>query len=95
MGSVSKSRRVKRSVWMIATSIRELTKEGLARLVAKGLLLPEDRLVSNQAAFGMWLRRVLAADDRITQELTCMVRQTGAADTHGHARGETPAECNF
>lgn len=79
--SVSKGRRIKRPVWISATSIRELTEEDLARLVAEGLLLSDDRPVSNLAAFETWLRRMLAADERITQELTCMVRQTDAADT--------------
>ena len=49
--------------------------------VDQGLLRAEDRPVSNLAAFEIWLRRMLAADENITQELTCMVRQTEAGDT--------------
>lgn len=79
--SISKGRRIKRPVWISATSIRELTLEQKESLVADGLLREEDRPVSNLAAFEIWLRRMLAANDDITQELTCMVRQTDAGDT--------------
>lgn len=79
--SVSKGRRIKRPVWISVTSIRELTEDARGRLVAQGLLRPEDRPVSNLAAFEAWLRRMLAERDDITQELTCMVRQTDAGDT--------------
>jgi miniconductance mechanosensitive channel len=79
--STSKGRRIKRPVWISVTSIRELTEERRAGLVAAGLLESGDRPVSNLAAFEIWLRRMLAADENITRELTCMVRQTEAGDT--------------
>ena len=79
--STSKGRRIKRPVWISVTSIREVTPEQLTALVSQGLLKPEDRPVSNLAAFETWLRRMLAANDSITHELTCMVRQTEAGDT--------------
>jgi miniconductance mechanosensitive channel len=63
------------------TTIRELSAEDLASLVAQGLLEPGDRPVSNLSAFETWLRRMLAAEDTISKELTCMVRQTEAGDT--------------
>jgi miniconductance mechanosensitive channel len=79
--SVSKGRRIKRPVWISVMSIHETSPEERASLVSQGLLKPEDRPVSNLAAFEIWLRRMLAANDNITQELTCMVRQTEAGDT--------------
>jgi miniconductance mechanosensitive channel len=79
--STSKGRRIKRPVWISVSSVRELTAQQLGRLVEQGLLCAEDRPVSNLAAFEIWLRRMLAADENITQELTCMVRQTEAGDT--------------
>lgn len=79
--STSKGRRIKRPVWISATSIRELTEEQRESLVSQGLLGSGDRPVSNLAAFEIWLRRMLASNDDITQELTCMVRQTDAGDT--------------
>jgi miniconductance mechanosensitive channel len=62
-------------------SIRELTPELHSKLVSEKLILADDRPVSNLAAFEIWLRRMLAADENISQELTCMVRQTPASDT--------------
>lgn len=79
--STSKGRRIKRPVWISVTSVRELTQEQRESLVSLGLLKPEDSPVSNLAAFETWLRRMLAANDSITHELTCMVRQTEAGDT--------------
>ena len=79
--STSKGRRIKRPVWISVTSVRELTPEQQESLVAQGLLKAEDRPVSNLAAFEIWLRRMLKSNDSITQELTCMVRQTEAGDT--------------
>ena len=79
--STSKGRRIKRPVWISITSVRELTPEQRESLVSQGLLKPEDRPVSNLAAFETWLRRMLADNDSITHELTCMVRQTEAGDT--------------
>lgn len=79
--SVSKGRRIKRPVWISVTSIHELTTEQRENLIKRGLLKPEDRPASNLAAFEMWLRRMLCANEDITQELTCMVRQTEAGDT--------------
>lgn len=79
--STSKGRRIKRPVWISVTTIRELSAEDLASLVAQGLLEPGDRPVSNLSAFETWLRRMLAAEDTISKELTCMVRQTEAGDT--------------
>jgi miniconductance mechanosensitive channel len=79
--STSKGRRIKRPVWVSAMSIRELTPELHSKLVSEKLILADDRPVSNLAAFEIWLRRMLAADENISQELTCMVRQTPAGDT--------------
>jgi miniconductance mechanosensitive channel len=79
--STSKGRRIKRPVWISVTSVRELTEERRKSLIAAGLLSDEDRPVSNLAAFEIWLRRMLSADENLTNELTCMVRQTEAGDT--------------
>ena len=79
--STSKGRRIKRPVWISVTSVCGLTDDRLAGLVADGLLQNGDRPVSNLAAFETWLRRTLDADERISHELTCMVRQTEAGDT--------------
>ena len=79
--SVSKGRRIKRPVWISVMSIREITSEFKDSLVSQGLLKPEDNPVSNLAAFEIWLRRMLKSNENITQELTCMVRQTEAEDT--------------
>ena len=79
--STSKGRRIKRPVWISVTSVQELNEETRADLVAQGLLQDGDRPVSNLAAFEIWLRRMLAADDAISKELTCMVRQTETGDT--------------
>jgi miniconductance mechanosensitive channel len=79
--STSKGRRIKRPVWISVTSIEELGRERLESLISQGLLKKGDNPVSNLAAFEVWLRRMLAADDDITPELTCMVRQTEAGDT--------------
>lgn len=79
--STSKGRRIKRPVWISVTSVRELTPEHLESLIAQGLLKAEDRPVSNLAAFEIWLSRMLKSNDNITQELTCMVRQTETGDT--------------
>lgn len=79
--STSKGRRIKRPVWINVSSIQEISEEFRKELVEKGLLQEEDRPVSNLAAFEIWLRRMLAKDDSISKELTCMVRQTEASDT--------------
>jgi miniconductance mechanosensitive channel len=79
--STSKGRRIKRPVWISVTSVRELTPEEQSSLVSQGLLKAEDRPVSNLAAFELWMSRMLKSNDNITQELTCMVRQTEAEDT--------------
>jgi miniconductance mechanosensitive channel len=79
--STSKGRRIKRPVWISVTSIQELTEEKRESLVSQGLIGKDDRPVSNLAAFEMWLRRMLAENEDITDELTCMVRQTEAEDT--------------
>lgn len=79
--STSKGRRIKRPVWISVTSVHELSGEERESLIAQRLLNPEDRPVSNLAAFESWLRRMLADNDSITHELTCMVRQTEAGDT--------------
>jgi hypothetical protein len=79
--STSKGRRIKRPVWISVTSIREFSAEDCARLVEQGLLEIGDQPVSNLAAFETWLGRMLPKDERISQELTCMVRQTEAGDT--------------
>ena len=79
--STSKGRRIKRPVWISVSSIREVSEALRASLVSEGLLREEDRCVSNLAAFETWLRRMLAADENLSKELTCMVRQTEAEDT--------------
>ena len=79
--STSKGRRIKRPVLVSVTTVRELGEEERVSLVAQGLLADGDRPVSNLAAFEMWLRRMLAGEDAISKELTCMVRQTEAGDT--------------
>ena len=79
--STSKGRRIKRPVWISVTSVREITKEQRESLMAQGLLQAEDHPVSNLAAFELWLARMLKSHDSITQELTCMVRQTETGDT--------------
>lgn len=79
--SISKGRRIKRPVWISVTSVRELSAEAKKSLVAEGLLEDSDNPVSNLAAFETWLRRMLKSDENITQDLTCMVRQTEAEDT--------------
>lgn len=79
--STSKGRRIKRPVWISVTSIRELEPERREALVSQGLLEAGDRPASNLAAFELWLERMLKSDADITQELTCMVRQTEAGDT--------------
>jgi miniconductance mechanosensitive channel len=79
--STSKGRRIKRPVWISVTSVRRLTDDQIASLIADELLQNGDRPVSNLAAFETWLRRMLDKDERISRELTCMVRQTEAGDT--------------
>ena len=79
--SVSKGRRIKRPVWISVTSIKEISPEMRESLIKQGLLKSEDAPVSNLAAFEIWLRRMLKSNGNITQELTCMVRQTEAGDT--------------
>lgn len=79
--SQSKGRRIKRAVWINVLSISELSAPGLDGLCAAGLLRPGDRPVSNLAAFELWAGRMLAEDDDISDELTCMVRQTAPTDT--------------
>ena len=79
--SISKGRRIKRPVWISVTSVRELDESERGALVGTGLLEKGDRPVSNLAAFEIWLRRMLEADENISGELTCMVRQTEAGDT--------------
>jgi miniconductance mechanosensitive channel len=79
--SISKGRRIKRPIWISATTIRELTEEQRKMLIDQNLLTNEDYPVSNLAAFEIWLRRALKVDDRISKELTCLVRQVEAGDT--------------
>ena len=79
--SVSKGRRIKRPVWISVMSIKEISPEMRESLIKQGLLKSEDAPVSNLAAFEIWLRRMLKSNGNITQELTCMVRQTEAGDT--------------
>ncbi len=76
--SDSKGRRIKRALWISVISIEELNDDLRAELVKRGLTRPEDRHVSNLAAFEDWIRRYLKAREDITQELTCMVRQLDA-----------------
>ena len=79
--SLSKGRRIKRSVWISVISIRELTDEDLTSLVSQGLLKETDKPVSNLAALELWIKRLLESNDDITKELTCMVRQLSSSDT--------------
>jgi miniconductance mechanosensitive channel len=79
--STSKGRRIKRPIWISARTVRELTEKEKENLVKEGLLNESDKPVSNLAAFEMWLRRMLLANDDITKDLTCMIRQTEASDT--------------
>jgi miniconductance mechanosensitive channel len=79
--STSKGRRIKRPVWISVISIKEVSEEMRQSLVDQGLLLPTDRPVSNLEAFETWLGRMLKTHPDISQELTCMVRQTEAGDT--------------
>ena len=79
--STSKGRRIKRPVWISVTSVREISNGQRESLTAQGLLQAGDRPVSNLAAFELWLVRMLKSHDSITQELTCMVRQTETGDT--------------
>lgn len=79
--SLSKGRRIKRPVWISATSIREMTAEIKKDLVDKNLILETDNPISNLAAFEIWLLRMLEQNNDITKELTCMVRQTEPSDT--------------
>lgn len=79
--STSKGRRIKRPVWISVTSVKEISPEMRKSLINQGLLKAEDTPVSNLAAFEIWLRRMLQSNKNITQELTCMVRQTEAGDT--------------
>ncbi|MBO7309437.1 MAG: mechanosensitive ion channel [Kiritimatiellae bacterium] len=79
--SDSKGRRIKRPVWISATSIREMTAELKKNFVEQNLMLESDNHISNLAAFETWLLRMLEKNDDITKELTCMVRQTEPSDT--------------
>ena len=79
--SDSKGRRIKRPVWISATSIREMTAELKKNFVEQNLMLESDNHISNLAAFETWLQRMLEKNDDITKELTCMVRQTEPSDT--------------
>ncbi len=76
--SDSKGRRIKRPVWISVASIQELDDAARAELVARGLAVAGDKPVSNLAAFENWIRRYLKSREEISQELTCMVRQTDA-----------------
>ena len=78
--SESKGRRIKRCVWISATSVREMDEPLRRDFVQKGLIAESDHPVSNLAAFETWLQRTLLANDYITKELTCMVRQNNPSD---------------
>jgi miniconductance mechanosensitive channel len=78
--SESKGRRIKRAVWISATSICAMTPERRAALSAEGLVAPDDKPLSNLAAFETWLLRFLKKHPDISSELTCMVRQTDFED---------------
>ena len=78
--SESKGRRIKRCVWISATSVREMDEPLRRDFVQKDLIAESDRPVSNLAAFETWLQRTLLANDYITKELTCMVRQNNPSD---------------
>lgn len=79
--SLSKGRRIKRSIWINVLSVRELTSDDLNSLVKQGLLKETDNPVSNLAALELWINRLLESNDEITKELTCMVRQLSSSDT--------------
>ncbi len=76
--SISKGRRIKRPLWISAVTVCELSDEMHARLAAAKLIKPNQKYVSNLAAFEDWVRDYLRNHEDITQELTCMVRQTEA-----------------
>ncbi len=76
--SISKGRRIKRPLWVSAVTVCELNDEMHARLEAAKLIKPNQKYVSNLAAFEDWIRDYLKNHEDITQELTCMVRQTEA-----------------
>ncbi len=76
--SVSKGRRIKRPLWISAVSICELTDEMYGKLTEEKLIEPGKKFVSNLAAFEEWIRYYLKNHEEITQELTCIVRQTDA-----------------
>ncbi len=79
--SDSKGRRIKREVLISASSISPMTERMLERLITEGLAIAGDAPSSNLVAFETWLERMLKRDERISEELTCMVRQTNPGDT--------------
>lgn len=79
--SDSKGRRIKRAVLISAATIRAADEPFVNRLIAEKLAEPGDKPISNLAAFETWIGRMLKRDERISNELTCMVRQTDSDDT--------------
>ena len=79
--SESKGRRIKRSVSIGATSVKEMDDSLHNEFVQKGLIEESDKPISNLAAFEIWLNRYLISSDSISKELTCMVRQDNPSDT--------------
>ena len=79
--SISKGRRIKRSISISVLSVKELTDDDLNFLREQGLLESDDNPTSNLAAFELWIQRLLQKDEDITKDLTCMVRQLSSSDT--------------
>lgn len=79
--STSKGRRIKRAIWISASSICEMTDALKASLVSAGLAKESDTPISNLAAFEKYLLSALEAKEEISGELTCMVRQLDPTDT--------------
>ena len=79
--STSKGRRIKRAVWISASSICEMTPQLKKLLVAAWLVKESDNPISNLAAFETYLLGALREKEEISKELTCMVRQLDPTDT--------------
>jgi miniconductance mechanosensitive channel len=79
--STSKGRRIKRAIWISASSICEMTDALKESFVSEGLAKESDTPISNLAAFEKYLLSALKAKEEISGELTCMVRQLDPTDT--------------
>jgi miniconductance mechanosensitive channel len=79
--SISKGRRIKRAIWISASSICEMTPSFKKALVAEGLIEDSANHISNLTAFEAYLLKSLKSRNDISSELTCMVRQLSPTDT--------------